>query len=128
LEDKNNRAKSHLDNLSQEKPLFINPETENPELSITFRGVFPFAIDSNPKGETTIKHASLRRKELRENRLELYEPIKELFEVARNHPDFPPEIKEKAMETLERRLASCVSPQHQYSSMFKSAIRHEFRY
>lgn len=126
LEDKDKRAKSHSDKLSQEKYLFIKPDEENPENHISYRGIIPHPKDK--KGEITIQNAGLIRNELKENRRELYEPIKELYNVAQKHSEFPPEIKQKAMKILESRLASCVSPQHQYSSMFKSAIRDKFRY
>jgi uncharacterized protein (TIGR02646 family) len=126
LENKDNRAKSHTDDLSQETPLFIKPDKENPEEHISFRGVVPFA--RTEKGKITIQHAGLEREELKENRRELYEPIKELFKVAHKYPNFPPEIKQKAIETLNKRLASCILPNHQYSAMFKVAITDKFRY
>jgi uncharacterized protein (TIGR02646 family) len=127
LENPNDRATTDdLGDLSKEKPLFINPETENPELSITFRGVFPLALDS--KGETTIKYAGLRRKELRESRLELYGKLKSLYEVVATHPNYPPAKKRRAVKKLQKELKKCVSEKHQYVSMFKSAIRDKFRY
>lgn len=128
LENTGNRVKSHSQDLSNEAPLFINPATENPEEFISFRGVIPFAIEGNQKGEITIKHAGLRREELKENRRELYEKVKLLYEIAHRHPDFPPELKQKAIEELSRQLKTCQSPNHQYSAMFRSAVRDNFKY
>ncbi len=126
LEDRNKRSKSHSDDLSQEKHLFIKPDEENPEKHISFHGVFPYAEDR--KGEITIQHAGLKRKELRESRSELYSKLKSLFNVVSMHPDYPPDKKQRAIEKLQEELKKCVSQQHQYSSMFKSAIRDKFRY
>lgn len=128
LENFHHRAKSHTDELNQEIPLFINPATENPEDFISFRGVIPFAIDGNQKGEITIEHAGLRREELKENRRELYEKMKSLYQIAHEHPDFPPEIKQKAMNELSKQLVDCQLSTHQYSAMFRSAVRDNFKF
>lgn len=128
LENPHSRAKSHKDDLSQEIPLFINPAAENPEDFISFRGVIPFAIEGILKGEVTIEQAGLRREELKENRRELYEVVKSLYEIAHGHPDFPPEIKEKAMKELSNKLARCQSSEHQYSAMFRAAVAYNFQF
>ena len=44
-----------------ENPLFINPETENPEDFISFRGEIPFAVDGNFRGKTTIESTGIDR-------------------------------------------------------------------
>ena len=128
IQNPESRVKSHTDDLSQEIPLFINPVIENPEDFISFRGVIPFAIGGNRKGEITIEHAGLRRDELKENRRELYEKMKSLYQIAHEHPDFPPEIKQRAMNELSKQLVVCQSPKHQYSSMFRAAVRDNFKF
>lgn len=126
LENETDRAISHEIELRKENPLFVNPSTENPEDFISFRGITPYAIDENPKGEATIENAGLKREEINENRLELYLPLKELYLIANGMPETP--FKEQAQEVLQRRLQACQSNQHQYSAMFRSAIKDNFKY
>lgn len=126
LEDKAERAVSHESDLSKEKPLFINPTTEDPEDYISFRGTIPYAIDGNLKGNSTIENAGLSRDHLNENRLELYLPVKELYQIANGMPETP--YKAQAQELLQRRLQECQSNQQQYSAMFRSAIKANFKY
>lgn len=126
LEDAEDRAISHINDLGKEKPLFINPEIENPEKFISFRGITPYAMDGNRKGELTIENAGLNREEINENRLELYQPIKKLYLLANGMPETP--FKEEARELLAKQLAECQSNKHQYSAMFKAAIKDEFKF
>lgn len=126
LEDKAERSVSHEGDLSKEKSLFVNPGTENPEDFISFRGITPFAVEGNQKGELTIENAGLRRGEINENRLELYLPVKDLYLIANGMPETP--FKEQAQEVLQKRLEECQSNKHQYTSMFRAAIKDNFKY
>jgi uncharacterized protein (TIGR02646 family) len=126
LANPSKRATSHDEDISREKPLFINPAKENPENFISFRGIMPFAIDGNLKGEITIENAGLKRSELIENRQELYDKVKALYNIAHGCPETP--YKEKALKVLKKELQKCESPKHQYISMFRAAIKDSFKY
>ncbi|HEY0050938.1 MAG TPA: hypothetical protein VGB68_16715 [Pyrinomonadaceae bacterium] len=103
LEDNSKRVTSHSEDINQEKPLFINPVEDNPEDFISFRGVMPFAINGNLKGQLTIENAGLKRPELVENRRELYGKMKALYNLAHGYPETPQ--REQAMRVLKKRAA-----------------------
>ena len=45
LQNPEARATSHNDNVAEEKALFIDPASDNPEHYISFRAEIPYAID-----------------------------------------------------------------------------------
>ena len=118
-----NRCTSHKIGTSQEEPLFINPETENPQGFISFRGEIVFAIDGNLRGKTTIEGAGLDRVELESKRKTTLEIIKRLYEIANLTPELPQSIE--AMNYLHN---ECASETYEYSSMIKAALAVEFKF
>lgn len=123
LREDKNRCISYAGDLNQEEPLFINPEIENPEDFISFRGEIVFAIDGNLRGKITIEGAGLDRVELEGNRKTTLEKIKRLYEIANATPELP-----QSKEAIEYLYNECASETHEYSSMIKAALAAEFRF
>jgi uncharacterized protein (TIGR02646 family) len=117
-----NRCTSHKNNTNLEEPLFINPETENPEDFISFRGEIVFAIDGNLRGKTTIEGAGLNRIELEGNRKTVLEKIRLIYNLANNNPSSP--YRDAAIICLQE----YTSETHEYSSMIKAALAAEFKF
>ena len=118
-----NRCVSHKTDTSQEEPLFINPETENPEGFISFRGEIVFAIDGNLRGKITIEGAGLDRIELESNRKTKLKIIKRLYQIAKAAPELPE--SQEAMNYLQK---ECTSETYEYSSMIKAALATNFEF
>lgn len=122
LENPADRATSHERDLNREKPLFINPETENPEEFISFRGEIPFAVGGNIRGKTTIEANGIDRIELDEKRFEILKPLKILYDLANLNPDIPE--SGEALAYLEK----CKADSHEYAAMIRANIKDKFKY
>lgn len=118
-----NRIASYKTKLSQEEPLFINPENENPEEFISFRGEIVFAVAGNLRGKTTIEGAGLDRVELESNRKTALEKIKRIYEIANASPELP-----QSKEALNYLYNECTSESHEYSLMIKAALAVGFKF
>ncbi len=70
LADPAKRARNHRADLTQEKPLFINPAKEDPARFIGFRQEVPYALRGNKRAKETIKALGLNRENLIEERRE----------------------------------------------------------
>jgi hypothetical protein len=88
LSNPRQRARSHREDISRERPLIINPASErNPRNHIRFRHVTPVGLTR--KGRITIEEVGLRRANLREERLlriELIDSQLTIIESAKRHP------------------------------------------
>jgi len=126
LVDESKRALNHTYNLADEEPLFIHPESINPELHITFEGAFIKPKNASIKGETTIKRLNLERIELFERRLEIYEAIKLLI---RAYYSIPHKIPEDALKKSEIKayLKKKLNTEQEYLNMIKSNFGNEIQ-
>lgn len=70
------RARSHHDDVAQENPLFIDPGAMDPAEFISFRDEYPYAIDGNAIGKTTIEALGLDREALNESRRDYLQQLK----------------------------------------------------
>lgn len=122
LENPEDRAVSHESDLSKEKPLFINPETENPEDFISFRGEIPFAVDGNLRGKTTIKFLAIDRVELNEQRLSVLKKLKIIYEIATLNPPIPESAE------AEKLLQESQSNSEEYAGAIRANIKDKFKF
>ena len=127
-------ANTPADDLSLEHPLIINPAHVDPATHIKFRRYE--AVYITPEGKETIEMFDLNnknggRKELLENRKQLYEEyieIKKQLQLAQNlisQPDISQEVKNIANEWLiscNRYMAFKTSPSTPYSGMLIAQI------
>lgn len=122
LENPKDRAVSHDSDLSKEKPLLINPETEKPEDFISFRGEIAFAIDGNIRGKTTIEVSGIGRTKLNEKRLEFLSVLKSLYEIANLKPPIPESSRASKLLELHQKDFK------QYSSAVRANVEDGFQY
>jgi uncharacterized protein (TIGR02646 family) len=121
LENPDERAFSEAE-LENEKPLFINPEIENPEEFISFRGEIAFSVDGNLRGETTIEETGINRDELKEMRLATLKKLKKIYVLANLNPKIPE--SEEALKFLE----DCTAVSHEYASAVRANLENGFRF
>jgi hypothetical protein len=91
------RARTHLDDLTVETPLIINPREQDPQTVITFRMEYPVAIGGNLLGTTTIRELGLDREPLNERRREHLRLIGALVTIAEYTPALPESGEARAM-------------------------------
>ncbi|HZT58027.1 MAG TPA: hypothetical protein VFA21_05295 [Pyrinomonadaceae bacterium] len=121
LANPSERATSHRKKIAIEKPLFIDPSVDNPEEFISFRGEVPFPLNNHPMAKATIEGLGLKRPKLNERRLEHYERLKMLYQIAYKLPSI--EESAEAKELLDK----AVEDNAEYASMARSAIKAEFK-
>ncbi len=130
LENPAERANSHLLDLKTEKPLFINPSEENPEEFISFRvdeinGVVPFAVNDNPKGNSTIKGTGLDRLKLSDRRMSFLKPILALHKVA--SMKLPQPESDQAKAILQEIIIEVIKDSAEYAGMFRTFVKNNFQ-
>jgi uncharacterized protein (TIGR02646 family) len=123
LADESKRAKSHLDHINREEPLFINPETENPEEFIEFIGIHPQAINNNARAKTTIKRTGIDRPFLDERRLTTYKAMKVIYMLINS-----PNIDQATKNELQQLLNEATQNSAEFASMIRCAVKDKFRF
>jgi len=134
LADPARRAKSHRDDVSQEKPLLINPATEDPAEFLEFRENIIRAIDDNPRGGATIKVFGLDRKELEDRRLAWFLYFRRLVphverlirtrdKIARLIGDEPAPERRNDLAKLEAQIEQFIGDSAEYAAMIRAALR-----
>lgn len=119
LENPNDRAKTHKDNIEIEKPVLISP-AEDTEKFIAFRAEVIFAIDDNPRGKKTIEELGLGRPELEDMRKDYYDKMKLIYNIANYDPPLPESKEAKDLIDIS------IQDSSQYTSMIRSALKMEF--
>jgi uncharacterized protein (TIGR02646 family) len=115
------RVTSHKKKIVAEKPLFIDPTSDDPENLISFRCEIPFPLNNDERAKATIEGLGLKRPKLNERRLERYERLKMLYQIAYKLP--PIEESDAAKELLDK----AVRDDAEYASMARAAVKAEFR-
>ena len=127
LVDDGARARSHHDDVSAERPLFIDPSLEDPRLHIRFRGA---AVEPlTPKGHATIKGLGLQERwNLREARMKELDRLRHLRDTMqigdKLEDKLAPDEFEKARKVLDepmskwkREVKEAMLPKAEYSAM-----------
>jgi uncharacterized protein (TIGR02646 family) len=79
LDNPRGRARSHLDPLTRERPMLVDPAAENPRDHIRYSGDAPYALTA--RGQRTIERLGLRRGDLLERRQALLRTLTHLRSV-----------------------------------------------
>lgn len=119
------RAKSPNDNITKEKPVFINPYEEDPKRHIGFRQEIPYG--KTKRGTETIDYLGLDRDELNEERLKAYKFLEVIFILANALPDPTKGITLSNIEAAQNLLKDLTSSNGQYLSMVNTAIKNNFQ-
>ncbi|HTN01075.1 hypothetical protein [Planctellipticum variicoloris] len=116
------RARSHRDDLNQEKPLLVNPVVESPTRSIGFRQEVAFG--KTRRGRETIEALGLNRGpllELRRERLRIASNLRSAISLALHRDDLS-EDERRELERLTAELQRDLSPDAEFSLMMKTAF------
>ena len=134
LTDPNRRAKSHNDDIANERPLLINPAVEDPAQFLEFRENRVYAIGGNARGERTIEVFGLNRKELVDMRLAWFLWFRELIPLviqlintrekivseAIKHPS--PDLTEDLI-SINTRIEHFIGGSAQYTAMVRTVFQ-----
>ncbi|MBF0283242.1 MAG: hypothetical protein HQL51_02155 [Magnetococcales bacterium] len=118
LENAHERAKFHGEDLSREKPLFIDPGKEDPETFLSFRREYAFPLET--KGKETIDALGLNtRARLVEDRRESYERLALIYILSQDSdaPESAP---------AQKLLARSQEDSGEYAAMVRAALRCAF--
>lgn len=112
LENPDQRALNHQDDISLENPVFIHSVNDNPEDHISFKREIPIPLTQ--RGAVSINNLGLDREKLNENRLEKLQPILLLLDIIHLLPNSVQ--AEHAREFIFQNF----EPEAEYSSMMKA--------
>jgi uncharacterized protein (TIGR02646 family) len=121
LEVAKDRARSHKDDLSAEKPLFIHPAHIDPEMHIGFRD--EVAKDLTPPGKSTIEGLDLNRTSLTERRRDKLNEILTLAAFAEADILALPEHLRKFHEKAQQIVEKALSDRGEFSAMIRCALK-----
>lgn len=107
---------THNYNLGAERPIFINPALEDPEMHITFYEDTPLGITY--RGRKTIEYLKLDRLDLNDVRKEKLKDLFALRDIVNSLPDV--ESRDIARDILIRRLNEIIDNNDQYVCMVKA--------
>ena len=128
LSNPKKRVRSHDGNLSDEKPLFVNPGAEDPRRHLRYRNDAPYPLTK--KGEITIKELGLiadKRPFLREERLGKLKLLGYHCKVIEYSLEEPENIElAKLAKISQKWLAELSHPIAEFSSMAQDFIRDYF--
>jgi uncharacterized protein (TIGR02646 family) len=122
LSNPESRARSHNDDITIERPLFIDPASQDPRTHIRFRGAVP--VHMTEAGRITIKELGLRRITLRDKRmekLELLNRCQNIIELAEGNPS---NTQWRPLSRWARRiLRAAIRPDAEFSSMAQDFLQ-----
>lgn len=122
LLDETKRAKNHHDDIENETPLLINPTEKDPEQYISFCEEFPFSINNNEEGKTTIDVLGLKRDELNKQRFERLEYFKSLLDIIELAKEINTDSAKRKADNAFYKIYELINPQAEYSAMIKAAL------
>ena len=111
LGDDTARARSHHDDLNAERPLFVDPATEDPRPHIRFRGAA--VVAATRCGQATIEGMGLGRSDLEEARMERLVHLRLLCKIVELEGIVPIE----QVDSARRELEEAILPRAKYSAM-----------
>lgn len=124
------RIRSHADasNISCEKPLFVDPATEDPASYIEFRDEIPLAKAGNIRGVATIKSLDLDRAALNSIRLErllVLRQYQDHLKIAETHPEDPD--WQSIAADMRDALEASTADNAEFAAMARAAASRNYR-
>ena len=117
LENPSRRARTHNDDVSRERRLFVNPAEEDPRRHIRFQEDLPVA--RTRRGRHTIQGLGLRRPNLTETRLEWFHIVDRHIDMVKLEPS----SDNRALQREARRfIAKAMEPDAKFSSMVSDLV------
>lgn len=117
------RALSHHNNIGDEQPVFIHPANEDAESFITFKEEIPAAVNGNVRGKATLAKLGLDRELLNEQRRELFNKLRDIYDLAKIFPDTNPYLKREVINIVKKYFEASQSDETEYASMLRSFFR-----
>jgi len=122
-----NRARSHRDDVSRERAVFVHPVDEDPERFITFREFAAIPKNRSTRGKRTIDALELNRQELAIVRRDIFEFARavhlarqNLLALAKTQPGGLSPAQQSSLDEFNRIIRRSLLPESQYSSMMKA--------
>lgn len=122
LENPAQRARSHHDDLTVERELFVNPAEEDPREHIRFQEDLPVCFSE--RGRLTIEGLglrSIRLRDQRQQRLQEVDTIIDLIRIAEAMPD-PDNAVQNDVRDARRLIENATQPDAQFSSMMMDLV------
>ena len=114
------RARSHHDDVTEERSLFIDPAREDPQRHIRFRG--EVARPVTKRGQETIQGMGLGRDDLEEARREKLGVLKALHSLVELRKDSAELEDQNVVEKACKLLADACLPEAEYSAMARDFL------
>lgn len=120
LLDETQRACTHTDNISLETPLLVAPHLEDPRLFIEFHEEVARGIDSDGRGEATIRIVGLNRDLMLEKRREFAITMSLMLDLYSSLSSKGASLdvaSRKAVKRAGKKLRDSVGPKNEFSAM-----------
>ncbi len=122
------RARTHKDDVADERPLFIDPSKDEPSEHIGWRRWTP--VHRSERGRVTIQELGLRRPQLRDRRRERYNALEAFFTLASLSDEvadvLDPDLS-RAIDAHRHKLSTALDGSSEYAAMTRAAIGARFR-
>jgi uncharacterized protein (TIGR02646 family) len=127
LLDAGTRARSHHDQIGKERPMFIQPDAEDPELSLEFNEEYLRAINGDERAQLTIEVLGLNRELIAERRRDALAKLRLLIEcrdeILRAAKKRPNQWSAKQVARINAHLTDCTSDSGEYAAMVRSLVK-----
>lgn len=126
LRDNRSRAKPTTRNVSNEKPLLIDPGATDPADHIGFREEYAYPVNDSREGDTTIEVVGLNRDAVVEDRRQHLDTVKVLVgyrKLLREIVAVGDLTRAAELADVEERLRTADEPQRPYSAMVRAYLQ-----
>lgn len=122
LEKGATRVRSHLGDITKERPRFVHPADEDPERLIGFREHVAFPVGDDPRARATIAGLGLNRREIKAERRRHLQRLILLIGVARLPPTVAPSELNKRIAEARQAIAEAVGDDAEYAAMVRALL------
>jgi uncharacterized protein (TIGR02646 family) len=116
------RVRSHLGDLTKERPRFVHPANEDPEQLIGFREHVAYPIGDNPRALATITGLGLNREEIKAQRRRHWETLTHFLRVAHLTPTAAPSELNALIAEAIQAVAGAISDDAEYAAMARALL------